>query len=157
MIRPDGAPQKWHLRLGRRTVSLLVVAADTRTHKILPGIVPTTGTRNDMIDCQGDIGPAAVLTAVAIAAENILTGENDLLEGDSDIDGKTNDAWKGHRHRHRMEQSTVESSDQLGFSQIQKDNRFFDIADTEGLVIVIENENLTVNPNNMAVGISVSV
>jgi len=49
-----------------------------------------------MVHSQREISPAAKLASVAIAAENVLTGENDLFVRHTNIDGEAHNAWKRH-------------------------------------------------------------
>jgi hypothetical protein len=65
---------------------------------------------------------------MSIAAQNVLSREDNFLEGDTDVDRETNDAWKGHRHRNGMQISTVRSFDQLSFPKKQKDDSLFYVA-----------------------------
>lgn len=43
-----------------------------------------------------------------------------------------------------MQQNSVARFDKLGFPQIQQDNCLLDIANTQGLVIVVQNQDFTV-------------
>lgn len=79
---------------------------------------------------------------MAIATQNVLPRQDDTLERNPDVDGKSNDAGEWHRGRDRTEDVTVGSCDQFSFPEVEKNDGFFDIADTERLVIVIENEHL---------------
>ncbi len=98
-----------------------------------------------MIYRQGDISTTTILASMSISAQDVLTRQNDLLEGDTNVDREANDAWKWHRHRNGMQRPTVRGFDQLSFPEKQKDDSLFYVADAQGLVIVIQNEHFTVH------------
>jgi len=97
-----------------------------------------------MINSQWNIHAAAILAAMTIAPKDVLPRQHNLFEGNSDVDREANDAWKRHRHRNGMQEPAVSGFDQLGFPQKQKNDRFLDVADAQGLVIVIQNEHFPV-------------
>ncbi len=144
MIGTDRLAPKCKSCLMGRLIPFAVVTPNAGTHKVFPRFIAATGFRDDMVHRQRYIGPAAVLASVAIAAQNILSREDDAFEGNTDVERKPNDAGKRHRGRNRMEQVPVSRCDQFSFSEIKKDDCFLDVTDTEWLVIVVEDEHFTV-------------
>lgn len=145
MVGSDRLSHQRQLCLGWCPISFLVVASDTRADKILPRILSPASFRQDVVDGQTNIGPAAVLAAVTIAAENVLAREDNLFEGNPNVERKANDAWKGHRYRHGMERLSVERFNQFSFAEEEEDDRFFDVANAQGLVVLIQDEHLPVH------------
>ena len=97
-----------------------------------------------MIHGQWNVDPTAILASVPIASKDILPGKHYLFEGNTDVDREANDARERHRHRNGMQEPAVSGFDQLGLPQKQKNNSFLDVANAQGLVIVIQNEHFPV-------------
>lgn len=53
-----------------------------------------------------------------------------------------------------MEKLAVNGGYQLGFPEIQENDRLFDVADTEWLVIVVQHEHLAADPDRLTKGVS---
>jgi hypothetical protein len=85
VIRSHGPSPERHCRLIGSAVSLLVVTLDAGTHKVLPRILSTPGNRLHMINRQRQIRPAAVLTLMCIAAQDVLSRKDDLLVRHPDL------------------------------------------------------------------------
>lgn len=81
---------------------------------------------------------------MSIAAKNILARKDDALVGNTNVDRKADDAREGHRGRNRVKHQAVGGCDQLSFPEVEEDNGFFDVANTERLVIVIEDEHFAI-------------
>ena len=145
MIWPNGLPREGHLCLSGCAVPFLIVAFDTSADQVLPCVFSPPGPGNDMVNGESDIVAAAILALVAIASQNILPGEDDLLERNTDVDGEANDTRKRHRSGNGMKKPAIKSCNQFGFTQIKKYDRFLNIADTERLVIMVEYEHLSVH------------
>lgn len=154
MVRPNRLSEQRHLRFGRRSIAFLVVAPDAGTDKILPDIRSTAGPWYNMVHRQGDVGPAAVLATVTIPPKDVLSGQDNFLERNSDVDREANNARKRHRSGDGVKELPVEGGYQFGFSKIEKNNRFLDIANTQRLVIMVQNEHFAVNPNPWWFGIA---
>lgn len=73
MVGPNGFSEQGHVCFPRSSVALLVVAPNACAHKIFPNVRTTPCPRDDMIHGQRDIGPAAVLTAVTVSPEDVLS------------------------------------------------------------------------------------
>ena len=116
MIWAAWLSQQRHACLFGRPIAFRVVALDASTNEILPRILSGARTWNDMVDCEWKISSSTKLTTVAVAAENILSGDDDLLIRDADIDGESHDARKWHRHGDRAEQLAGVSFDQFCLS-----------------------------------------
>ena len=144
MIRANRFAQQVHLRLSGEVISFFVVAPNAGGNEVLPSILPSACPGNNMIHRQRDICSPAILTTMTIPAKNVLPGEDDFLEWDTNVDREANDAWERHRHRNGMQEPAVRCFDQLGFPQEQKNDSFLDVADAQGLVIVIQNEHFPV-------------
>jgi len=82
---------------------------------------------------------------MSVATENILSGKNDLLVGDPNVDREADDAWERHRQRHGVQEPSIGGFDQLSFPKKQKDNSLFDVAYAQGLVVVIQYEHFPVH------------
>ena len=142
MVRTNGAAAKMHFRLAGGPVPFSVVASDASRHEILPAFVSPPCLRLDMVHGQRDVGPATVLASVPVAPEHVLPGKDNSLEGYSHEDRKPNDAGQRHRNGHGAQELPVIGSHELGFSEVQETDRLLDVADAQGLVIVVENEHL---------------
>ena len=99
-----------------------------------------------MIDREREISSSTKLTTVAVAAENILSGEDDLLIRDADVDGESHNARKGHRHGDRAEQLAGVSFDQFCLSEKKENNGFLHVTDTHRFVVLVQDQDLTVQP-----------
>jgi hypothetical protein len=137
MIWLDRLAKERHLGLMGSLISLLVVAPDARAHQVLPYVHASAGTWNNVVNGEGHIGAATVLASVTIPPQDVLSGKDDFLEGNSDIDGKANNAREWHRSRHRMKELAVNRGYELCFSQIQKNDRLFYVTNAERLVVVV--------------------
>ena len=143
VVRLHRLAEKFHPRIVGRPVPFVVIAFDARCDEIFPCIFTSAGFRNYVIDGKACVGAAAVLTAVTVAAQDVLTGEDNFLVGDLNIDTEADDAGEGHSHGDRMKFFPIVLFDKLSLSKVQKYNRFLDIAHTHRLVILIEDEDLT--------------
>lgn len=85
MIRTNRPAFELHVCFAGGSISLSIIAAYTSGHQILPRFVSAMSARNNVIDSQGYIRPAAILTLVTVAAKDVFAGQNDLLEGNADV------------------------------------------------------------------------
>jgi len=99
-----------------------------------------------MVDRQRKVAAAAILTAMTIPPENVLARKDDFLVGNSDVDGEPDDTRERHRHRNRPKQLAGMSLNELGLAKEKKDDRFLNIADTHWFIVLIEHQNLAVQP-----------
>jgi len=120
----------------------MIIAFDARRDKIFPRIFTSAGFWNDVIDSEACVGAAAVLAAVAVTAQDVLTGEDNFLVGDLDIDTEADDAGEGHSHGDRMKLFPIVLFDKLSLSKVQKNDRFLDVTHTHRLIVLIEDEDL---------------
>lgn len=153
VIRTNGFSQKGHMRLSGSLIAFFVVATDAGTDEVLPNIRSAPGTRDDMVHRQRYVRPAAVLAAMAVSPEDVLSRQDDFFERNADVDRKANDAGKRHRSGDGVKELPVEGGYQFGFSKIEQNNRFFDIANAQGLVVMVQDEHFAVNPNPWRFGI----
>lgn len=72
MIRSHRPPQKLQVCFLRRPVSFPVITLNTGGDEVFPCILAKPGSGDDVIDGQGGIGTAAILTAMSIAAQDVL-------------------------------------------------------------------------------------
>ena len=79
---------------------------------------------------------------MAVAAKDVLPGEDDFLVGDTDVDTKTDDAREGHNHGNGMNLPSTIRVDELRFTKIQKNDCLFNVTDAHRLVVLIEDEHL---------------
>lgn len=157
MVWPDRFPEQWHLGFGRSPVAFLVVAFQARADEIFPRIFTPPGTGDDMIDGESDIGPAAILAPMAVTPEDVFSRKDDLFERHTDVDREADDAGERHRHGNRMEKFPIEGGNHFRFTKVEQDDRFLDIADTQRLIIMIQYEHFTVNPELTVFGVSLPI
>ncbi len=146
MVGADGFSHQRHLGFGRSPIPLLVIAFHTGACQVLPRILAPAGARNHMIHRESDVRTSAILTTVAIASQNVFSGEDDLFERHTDVDREADDAWKRHRQRNGMKKLSIQSGNQFGFAQIKEDDCFLNIADAQWLVVMVQNEYFAVHP-----------
>lgn len=140
MVRLHRLTYQFHMGLVRCTITLPVVALDTCCDQIFPCLFTQSRFGKQVIDREGGIGAGAVLAAMTIAAENVLSRKNDFLVGDMNVHAKPHDARERHRHRDRMNLLPVMCIDEFRFAQEKEDNRLLDVANAHGLVVLIEDE-----------------
>ena len=80
-----------------RTIALPVVAIDARANEVFPRVKAATGSRRDVVHGEGNIRLPAVLTAVTVATQDILTRKDNFLIWNTDVDREADDARKRHR------------------------------------------------------------
>jgi hypothetical protein len=67
-------------------IAFPIVAPDTGTDKIFPRVITTARLRDNMIDREGNVGPAAVLASMSVTAKDILAGEYNALVRNANVD-----------------------------------------------------------------------
>ena len=144
VVRLDRLAQQLHMGLFRRPAPFPVIASDARGREVLPRVLAAGGLRIDVVDRQGHVSPVAVLAAVCVAAQDVLPGEDDLLVRDVDVNAEADDARKGHRHRDGVEPVCPMRFDQLGLAKVEEDDRLLYVADAHRLVVLIQDQNFTV-------------
>src|SRR5262245_34847772 len=88
-LRVHGLADQAEPSLVEGAVALLQVALETRGDDVGPCRLPAPRPRDHVIDRQLLTAPAAVLTRVAVAAEDVLLVERDSLEERlADVDGE---------------------------------------------------------------------
>src|SRR5258707_1169898 len=87
-----GLAHQFHVGVFRRPVAFLVVAVDARRYQIFPCLLARFCLRNDVVHRQREFVPAAVLTAMTIAAEDVLPRQDDLLVGNVNVDAEPDNA-----------------------------------------------------------------
>jgi hypothetical protein len=93
-----------------------------------------------MIYGQRNACRTAILAAVTISPQDILTRKNYLLKRHPNIRRKPNDARKRHRNRSGMHRFARHAGHEFRFIQIEQNDRFFDTGNGKRLVIAIQNE-----------------
>jgi len=142
VTRPDRFSPELDPGLGRRPVTLPIIAGDTRGDEIFPGIRPSLRLGNDMIHGEGHLALAAVLTLMSVPADNVLPGEDDLFVGNTNVKGEAHNAWERHRAGYRSKISSVDGSHQLCLPQPEQNDRLADVTYTQWLVVMVQYENL---------------
>ena len=99
-----------------------------------------------MVNRQGKVAPAAILAAMAIPPKNVLARKNDLFVRDTDVNREPDDAGKRHRHGDRPKQLTGMSLNELSLAEEKKDDRFLNVADTHWFIVLIQDQNLDIQP-----------
>ena len=107
MIRANRPTKQLHLRFRRSPIPLLIITADTCANEIIPGIKSTACPRDHVIHRQRDIGPPAILAAVAVATKDVFAGKDDFLERNTDVHTEANDTREWHRSRHGMQEPSI--------------------------------------------------
>ena len=143
MVGSHRPAEELHICFIRCAVTLAIITLYARRHEVLPRVFTQPGLRDDMIHGEGYVVAPAVLTVMAIPAQNILPGKNDFFVRNPDIHAESDDARKRHGHRHGANFSSVVSFNQLRFTEVEKDNRLFDIADTQRLIVLVQDEHFT--------------
>ena len=72
MVRFKRLAAQIHFNFMREPVAFLIVAFDAGADHIFPRIIPSFGSRRNVIDREGQIGTAAVLAPVVIPAQYIF-------------------------------------------------------------------------------------
>ena len=133
-------PQEFHVRVFGRAVSFLIVAFDAGCHEVFPRIFSQSCLRENMVDRQRNISPAAILAPVSITAKNVLSRKDDLLVRNVHKDAEPHDARERHRHGNRMYAPILARFDEFGLTEEEEDNCFLGIADAHRLIVLIEDE-----------------
>ena len=81
-----------------------------------------------------------------VPAQDILAGKDDLFIGDSYKDRETDDARKGQDDSRSAHTIPIAHFYQFCLTEIEQDDSFLDVDDTHGLVILVQNQNLGVQP-----------
>jgi hypothetical protein len=144
MIRAHGLASEEHRGLIGSAISFPVIAVNASADKVLPCFFSPTGERHHMIERQGDVCPATILAPVAVPAEDVLAGKNDVLEGDPDVHGEPDDAREGHAHGNGTDLQTRMRLNQFRFAQVEKNDRFLRINEAHRLVVLIQYQNFGV-------------
>ena len=150
---PDGngdnwIPSRFHRLLHElqasffgRAPTFLVVTAPARRHNIFPGLSPTLGDRDDMIERQlfGSKLVTTVLAGIAISRKDIDAGEFnrpvDILEPDQLEE--PHDGGKFEGDRHRVDLSVIDLED-FNFALPKERNRLLPMDDPQGFVRRVE-------------------
>jgi len=92
----DGSPQKLHASLFGRSVCFFVVALGACRNQVFPRVAAALRFWNDVVNGQGQVGAPAVLTAVAVAPQDVAPSEHDFLVWHGDEDHQPHHAghWK---------------------------------------------------------------
>ena len=69
-----------------RSVALPIITLNTRSHQILPRIISAPSFWHNMIDRQRHIAAPAILAAMSITPEYVLSGKDDFLVGNVNVD-----------------------------------------------------------------------
>ena len=145
MIRPYRLSMQGHARFCWSSVTLPIVALNARAHEVFPGIKTPTRPRHNVVHGQRDFGFPAVLTTVTITTQDVFARKDDFLVWNTDVNREADDAWKRHRYGHRVERFSFTGGNQFGLAQIQENNCLLYITDTQGLIVMIQDEHLTVH------------
>ena len=146
VIRAHRLPPEEHRCLVRRPVAFPVVALHACTDEVLPRVLSPAREREHVVYRQGEVGPAAVLAAVPVTPEDILSGENDLLEGNPDVHREADNTRKRHARGDGPDPVSRVRLDKLGLSQVQEDDRLLCVDDAHGLIALIEDQNFGIQP-----------
>ena len=83
--RRAGLAGQGHVRLPGRAVALAHIAGETGGGHVLPGVGAAAAAGHHVIDGELFAAEAAVLTDVAVALEDVATGEGQGLVGNPDV------------------------------------------------------------------------
>ncbi len=146
VVRLERRAAQIHLRFMRKPVAFLVVAFHTCTHHVLPGIIPALRLRMDMVDGQGEIRPSAILTPVVIAAQYVLSRQNDLLVRNMDIDTQPDNARERQRSRNRVDPLVVAFLYDFRLPEIQQYDGLSDITHAHRFIVLVQHQDFRVEP-----------
>ena len=139
--RLDRPPHKLHAGFFRRASAFFVITTPASRHDIFPGLSPTLGDGDDVIERQL-LSPelvAAVLAGIAVSRKDIDAGEFDrpvsILEPDQ-LE-KPHDGGKLDGDGYRVNLSVVDLED-FNFTLPEKRDRLLPVDDPQGFVRRIE-------------------
>ena len=116
VVWTNRSAEKSHLCFMQSSVSFFVVTRDTRCYQIFPRIWTTLCSWDDMIHGEHGVSSPAILTTMSIAAQNILTREDNFFIRHSDENTEANYTWIGHCQIDRMQFSPIARRNQFSFS-----------------------------------------
>ena len=137
VVRTDGFFRERHAGIVGSKVAFFIIAAQTCRDEILPRIFAAAGFRMDVIDGK-PCSRSAVLTGMAVAAQNIFSRENNFLERYSDKMRQADDARKIHHRMCRADHFSVSDIDNFRFFHEEQDNSFLHRADRQWFVVAIK-------------------
>ena len=139
--RLNRLPHEPHAGFIGRTTAFFVVTTPASRHDIVPGLSPSLGDGDDMIERQlfGSELVTTVLAGIAIARKDIDAGEFhrpvDILEPDQLEEA--HDGGKLNGDRHRVDLSVVDLED-FNFALPEERDRLLPIDDPQGFVRRVE-------------------
>jgi hypothetical protein len=140
VVRSNRFADELHTSLRGCAIPFSIITGDTSTHQIFPRVSSSPCFWDDMIDGKRIIGFSTILTSVIVPPQDVLTGENDFLVRNTNINRKSHDTWKWHGRRNGSEHFAFVGFNQLSLPQPQQNNCFLHVANTQWLVVVIEHE-----------------
>src|SRR5262245_26862953 len=139
-LRVHGLADQAEPSLVEGAVALLQVALETRGDDVGPCRLPAPRPRDHVIDRQLLTAPAAVLTRVAVAAEDVLLVERDSLEERlADVDGEPDHGGEVEAARRRPD-DPGRGLDALGLAAQQQRDGAFGVGEVQRLVGVVEHQ-----------------
>jgi len=137
VVRADGFFLERHSAFVGSLIAFFIIAAQTGSDEILPGVFSAAGFRMNVINGQTR-ARSAVLALMPVAAQNIFARENDFFEGHMDKMRELDDAGELHRRMSRAYHFAGGNIDNIRLAHEYQDNCFLDRADREWLVVAVE-------------------
>lgn len=129
-----------HVGLGRGFVAFFEVAFAAAGDEVFPGVGSSDPSGDDVVD--GEVpGRTAILALVVVAGEDGVSGEAESGDGSSDLVSHSDDAGDSDLSGACSDYGFGVVED-FGFSEDDEGERPGDIADIEGLVVGVEQEDV---------------
>ena len=135
------------MRLLGRPAALAVVARLARRHEVLPRVAAAAVAREHVVEGEVVRLPAAVLAGVAVAAEDLAPGELDARPRPADVVLEPDDRRGAVDLPDRADLGVVVLDD-LGLGPEHEAERPRDVADVQGLVVLVQDEHDPVHRPN---------
>jgi len=136
VVRADRFFLERHSAFIGREVAFFIIAAQTGSDEILPGIFAAAGFRMNVID--GEPRPrSAILALMPVAAQNIFARENYFLERYMNKMRKLDDAREIHVRLRRADHLAFGDADHICLAHENKNDGFLHRADRQRFIVAI--------------------
>lgn len=95
-----------------------------------------------MVDCQGRLTRSTISALMTVTTDNVLAGQFHLTERESNVREEAYNARIGIDRGDSAQPNIGAGLYHLGLPQPEKYDSFTDIADTQWLVVLVEDQNL---------------
>ena len=138
-LRLERKTTKVHVRLGQRFSAFTMVAGATGAHQVLPGVLSTTMSRNDVVERQIAGLHSAVLAGVVITNKDLAASEPNARARTLDEINQTDDRRPTERlvGCANVANAVLEN---LGLATVNEQDRPTSITHVQRLVILIQDQ-----------------